>query len=133
MKYKNNFLLNFVWLSESQWSIIQIEAYRCRWQCTVYFREFLSKRRQRVVIDGATSEWIPIVFGVPQGCGLGRVLFCSSFIPVKCLSWWRTDYMPMLTTLHYWQLFASQQTDLLLLPPLAGTWLGFRSGAITGA
>ena len=27
--------------------------------------------------------------------------------------------------------FASQQTDLLLLPPLTGTWLGFRSGAIT--
>ena len=32
-----------------------------------------------------------------------------------------------------WQLFGSQQTDLLLLPPLTGTWLGFRSGAITGA
>ena len=32
-----------------------------------------------------------------------------------------------------WQLFASQQTDLLLLPPLTGTWLGFMSGKITGA
>ena len=28
--------------------------------------------------------------------------------------------------------FASQQTDLLLLSPLTGTCLGFRSGAITG-
>ena len=61
------------------------------------------------------------------------VRFCSSFIPVKCLSWWWTDYMPMLMTPHYWQLFTSQHTDLLLLPPLTGSWLGFRSGAIAGA
>ena len=27
-------------------------------------REFFSNRRQRVVVDGATSEWIPIVDGV---------------------------------------------------------------------
>ena len=26
----------------------------------------------------------------------------------------------------------NEQTDLLFLPPLIGTWLGFRSGAITG-
>ena len=31
------------------------------------FREFLSNRRQRVVVDGATSEWIPIVSDLPQG------------------------------------------------------------------
>ena len=30
-------------------------------------REFLSNRRQRVVVDGATSEWIPIVSTGPQG------------------------------------------------------------------
>ena len=61
------------------------------------------------------------------------VPFSSSFIPAKCLSWWRTDYMPMQMTSHHWQMFASQQTDLLLLPPLTRTWLGFRSGAVTGA
>ena len=54
-------------------------------------REFLSNRRQRVVVDGATSEWVPIVSGVPQE--VYWVLFRSSFTPVKCLSWWRTDYM----------------------------------------
>ena len=43
-------------------------------------REFLSNRRQRVVVDGATNEWIPIVSGMPQGCVLGPLLFilCTS-------------------------------------------------------
>ena len=54
--------------------------------------EFLSKRRQRVMVDGATSEWIPIVSGVSQGSVLGPLLFV--LIPVD-LSWLRTDYVPM--------------------------------------
>ena len=38
-------------------------------------RKFLSNRRKRVVVDGATSEWIPIVSGVPQESVLGHLLF----------------------------------------------------------
>ena len=38
-------------------------------------REFLSDHRQSVEVDGATCEWIPIVFGVPQGSVLGPLLF----------------------------------------------------------
>ena len=40
-----------------------------------------------------------------------------------------SHYMPVQMTLSCSK---NQQTDLLLLPPLTGTWLGFRSGAITG-
>ena len=58
------------------------------------YRYFLSNRRQRVVVDGATIEWIPIVSGLPQGSVFCTLLF--SFIPVKYLSWWRTGNMPML-------------------------------------
>ena len=61
-------------------------------------REFLFNRRQRVMVDGVTSEWIPIVSGVRQGSVW--VLFCSSFIPVKCLSWSRTDYICLCRWLH---------------------------------
>ena len=35
------------------------------------------------MVDGATSEWIPIVSGVPQRSVLYWVLFCSSFIPAS--------------------------------------------------
>ena len=38
-------------------------------------RDLLSNRRQRVVVDGATIEWIPIVSGVPQGGVMGLLLF----------------------------------------------------------
>ena len=39
------------------------------------FVEFLSDRRQRVVVDGAASEWIPIISGMPQGSVFGPLLF----------------------------------------------------------
>ena len=38
-------------------------------------REFLSNLRQRVVVDGATCEWIPIISRVPQGSVVGLLLY----------------------------------------------------------
>ena len=36
---------------------------------------FLSNRHQRVTISGQTSDWLPILGGVPQGSILGLLLF----------------------------------------------------------
>ena len=66
--------------------------------------EFLSDRRERVVVDSAASQW-----------EVRWVLFHLFYIPAKGLSWLRTDYLPLRMTSHYWQSFASQRTDLLLL------------------
>ena len=78
----------------------------------------------RVVVDGATSQWIPIVSAVPQGSVLGPLLFILYTSEMFELVENRLElYAYMLMTPHYWQLFACQQIDLLLLPPLTGTWL----------
>ena len=93
--------------------------------------ELLSNLRQRVVVDDATSEWIQVVTGVPQGSVLGPLLFI--LYTSEMFELVENRQYAMLTIPHYWQLFASQQIDMLLLPPLTGTWLRFRSGAINGA
>ena len=40
-----------------------------------WFARYLSKRRQRVVINGLLSDWVYILAGVPQGSILGPLLF----------------------------------------------------------
>ena len=43
--------------------------------CVLSFcRVLLSNHRKKLVVDGAASDWIPIVSGVPQGSVLGHLL-----------------------------------------------------------
>ena len=37
--------------------------------------DFLNKRKQRVEIDGVTTEFLDINLGVPQGTVLGPIMF----------------------------------------------------------
>ena len=40
-----------------------------------WIKVFLSERKQRVVLDGFSSEWMDVLTGVPQGSVLGPLHF----------------------------------------------------------
>ena len=82
------------------------------------------------MVDGATSEWIPIVSGVPRGSVLGLLLFIL----------YTSEIFELVENRLY--AYADDFTLLAVARKPAGrpsvvaspvTWLLFRSGAIPGS
>lgn len=102
--------------------ITELESLGIKDPLLKWFKSYLTGRKQRVIIDGQSSDWREIEAGVPQGSVLGPLLFliyinditqdlrCDSFLyaddtfpisdsavvklnDLKCIDEWTRDWL----------------------------------------
>ena len=96
----------------------KLEKYGIRGPLLSWFRSYLYDRKQRVVLQGVCSDWIPVTSGVPKGSILGLLLFlvycndAQDYIQAKSTLALFADDSKLYRSLHYPNSSTFLQEDL---------------------
>ena len=107
--------------------IYKIRALGINEEITLWIKDYLTDRTQKVIINGKSSEWKPVTSGIPQGSVLGPLLFVIYIndLPNSIIS----DIYMFADDTNIFKIITSDidcqilQTDLNELKKWTDTWL----------
>ena len=91
-----------------------------------WIESYLCQRSQRVILDGKSSEWTPVLSGVPEGSILGPILFACyvadlpKLLKTGCLAY--ADDVKIFNKIRNHEDTVSLQADLDSLSAWSKTW-----------
>lgn len=107
--------------------LYKLSCYGIRGKLLSWIRSFLTARRQRVVLNGFSSDWIDVTSGVPQGTVLGPLLFLVyvNDLPdaVQCPLRMFADDTKLFARVTTDREVSELQTDIDALAAWSRTWL----------